>query len=153
MLIGQHTQNGYVCDNMDDAIALFRERGLEREPIVIPVEQTVQTPNGPKFMKMLTASFWTNGVQFELIEPIVDETNIYSNTQSNDGPMRFHHICMKVDDWDDLLDRLSRQKFPIAMEGGDDQLRFLYLDAREAFGHYLEYIWTTDEIWEQIKAM
>jgi hypothetical protein len=32
-------------------------------------------------------------------------------------------------------------------------LKFLYLDARGVFGHYLEYTSMPDAQWEQIKAM
>ena len=36
---------------------------------------------------------------------------------------------------------------------GGDNLKFLYLDGRSKFGHYLEYTWMTDAAWDQIRAM
>jgi hypothetical protein len=36
---------------------------------------------------------------------------------------------------------------------GGDNLKFLYLDGRAKFGHYLEYTWMTDAAWDQIRAM
>jgi hypothetical protein len=153
MLTGRHTQNGYVCDDIDAAIALFRERGLDRDPMVIPVEQTVMTPAGPKRQKSRITMFWLNGLQYELIEPELDEAGVYANSAGKEGPIRFHHICMKVENWDDFRSRVSQQDFPLALEGGGDDLKFLYLDARKVFGHYLEYVWMTDATWDQLKAM
>lgn len=153
MLVGQHTQNGYVCDDIEAGIALFRARGLDRDPMIIPVEQEVQTPSGPKKHQLRISMFWLGGLQYELIQPIVDETNVYANAPSNGGPLRFHHICMKVDDWKDFRAQVDKQDFHVAFEGGGDELKFLYLDARKAFGHYLEYTWMTDRSWEQMKAM
>ena len=153
MLIGQHTQNGYICDDIEAGIALFRARGLDRDPTIIPVDQIVQTPTGPKRQQLRLCMFWLNGLQYELIQPIVDETNVYANAPSNGGPLRFHHVNMKVDDWAAFRARVEGQDFPVAFEGGGDDLKFLYLDARKVFGHYLEYTWMTDATWEQIKAM
>lgn len=153
MLIGQHTQNGYICDNLEEAIALFRHRGLEKDPMIIPIDQTAMTPDGPKRQKVRATMFWLNGLQYELIEPELDETNIYCNAPDNGGPIRFHHISMKVDDWDELRQMIEDQECPIAAQGGSDTLKWMYVDARRLFGHYLEYTWMTDDIWEQLKAM
>jgi len=35
-------------------------------------------------------------------------------------------------------------------EGG---LKFLYLDARKVFGHYIEYTWMPEPMWQHIRAM
>lgn len=155
MLIGQHYQNGYVCDDIEKAIALFKANGLEKDPHIIPVEQDVQTPDGPKHQSLRICMFWLNGLQYELIQPIVDETGIYANAPSNGGPIRFHHICLRVDDWADFRAKAAACDFPVGMERdlGPDALRFLYLDARKSFGHYLEYTCMSDAMWERLKAM
>jgi hypothetical protein len=69
--------------------------------------------------------------------------------------MRFHHICLRVDDWDAFRKRVAEQELPVAFEraSGPGKLSFLYLDARKSFGHYLEYTCMPDAIWEQISAM
>ena len=155
MLVGKHYQNGYVCDDIEAAIALFRARGLDRDPIVIPVEQEVQTPVGPKRQQLKICMFWLNGVQYELIQPFVDEAQVYANAPANGGPIRFHHICLKVDDWDEFRAAVDAQDFLVVMERdlGPDRLRFVYLDARKAFGHYLEYTCMPAAMWEQMQAM
>ena len=155
MLVGQHYQNGYICDDIEKGIALFRARGLGKDPQIIPVEQEVQTPSGLKKQQLRITMFWLNGLQYELIEPIMDEANVYANAPSNGGPLRFHHICLKVDDWENFRARVDKQDFPVVMERdlGADQLRFVYLDGRKVFGHYLEYTCMSDGIWEQIRNM
>lgn len=153
MLIGQHTQNGYICDDLEAAIAQFRTRGLARDPMIIPVDQIVQTPAGPKHQQSRMTMFWLNGLQYELIQPIVDETGVYANAPSVGGLLRFHHINLKVDDWTAFRARVDSQDFPVAFEGGGEHLKFIYLDARRMLGHYLEYTWMTGEMWQRMKAM
>ena len=55
-----------------------------------------------------------------------------------------------------MLESVDEQEFPVAMEradAGENDLKFLYLDGREKFGHYLEYTWMTDAAWDQIRKM
>jgi len=59
-------------------------------------------------------------------------------------------LVMRIDDWDDFRARVDRQPYPIAIERVDAALKFLYLDARKFLGHYLEYVWMTDERWAQV---
>lgn len=155
MLVGQHYQNGYVCDDIEAAIAVFRARGLDKDPMIIPVDQMVETPDGPKRHKLRICMFWLNGVQYELIEVEIDETGHYRNAPANGGPMRFHHICLRVQDWDSFRKQVDEQDLPVVFERdlGPDKLNFLYLDGRKAFGHYLEYTCMPDAMWEQINGM
>ena len=155
MLEGTHYQNGYICDDIDAAIAVFKTRGLDKDPYVIEVEQEVNTPSGPKKQQMKISMFWIGGVQYELIQPILDEVEVYANAPANGGPMRFHHTCQRVDDWDSFRARVDEQDLPVVMERdlGPDKLRFIYLDGRKAFGHYLEYTQMSDAMWEMTKGM
>ncbi|VWX55038.1 VOC family protein [Novosphingobium sp. 9U] len=156
MLEGLHYQNAYVCDDLEAAIDLFRGRGLTKDPMIIPVDQEVMTPQGLKRQKSRICFIWIGDLQYELIENEVDEVGLYANCLSNGGPLRFHHICFRIDDWADFRARVDSQKFPIAMEragAGENDLKFLYLDARKVFGHYLEYTWMPEPMWQHIKGM
>ena len=154
MLEGLHYQNAYVCDDIAAGIDVFRGRGLRHEPMVIPVDHTVDTPGGPKRIACRICFIWIDNLQYELIEVIDDQVGMYANCQGS-GPLRFHHVCMRVPDWDDFRARVDGQDFPLVMERdlGASQLRFLYLDARAVFGHYLEYTWMSGAQWDQIRAM
>ncbi|MET1756672.1 hypothetical protein ABVV53_14605 [Novosphingobium sp. RD2P27] len=156
MLEGLHYQNAYVCDDLEAGIDLFRGRGLKKEPIIISVDQEVMTPAGPKRQKSRICFIWIGDLQYELIESEIDEVGLYANCLSNGGPLRFHHVCFRIEDWADFRSRVDGQEFPIAMERGgtqDGDLKFLYLDARKVFGHYLEYTWMPNRTWQQIKSM
>lgn len=155
MLEGWHYQTAYVCDDIEEGIALFKARGHDRPVHIIDVEQPVDTPNGPAVMKNRICFIWIGDLQYELIQVIDDPLGIYAHAQSNGGPLRFHHICMKIDDWDSFRARVDQQDLPLVMErpGNNDTLKFLYLDGRKVFGHYLEYTWMADAQWEQIRAM
>ena len=155
MLEGWHYQNAYICDDIDAAIAAFRARAPIGDVKVIDVSQPVSTPDGIKTVATRLAFIWIGDLQYELIQVVNDETGIYGNFQDNGGVMHFHHTCMRVDDWDAFRARVAQQDLPVVMERAHegDALKFLYLDARAFCGHYLEYVWTTDERFEFMRNM
>ncbi|MBV1686830.1 VOC family protein [Novosphingobium sp. G106] len=155
MLEGHLYQLGYACDNLEEGIAQFRGRGMTHEPHIIEVEQPVNA-NGREYINHIRLCFiWIGEMQYELIQAIKDPLGIYANAPSNGGPIRFHQTCMRVKDWADFRARVDQQDLPVAMERdmGGDNLKFLYLDGRAKFGHYLEYTWMTDAAWEQTRKM
>ena len=56
MLEGQLYQLGFVCDNLEEAIDSFRDRGMTHEPHIMEVDQPVNTPNGEVVNKGTGAS-------------------------------------------------------------------------------------------------
>lgn len=153
MFEGHHFQNAYICDDIEEAIALFRARGHDHSGRIIDTTQPVTTPQGEVKMVNRLAFAWVGDMQYELIQPVSDPLGLYANAPANGGPLRFHHSCTRVADWDDFRARAARQDLPIAMEGASgDRLKFLYLDARAAIGHYLEYTWMTDSQWEAMRG-
>lgn len=153
MLEGPHFQNAYICRNLDTANTQMRRMGATRDLTVIPIRQEVQTPTGTKSMDIKAGLTWVDNLQYELIEVTSDEVGIYGDWRF-DGPMGFHHQCTKIDDWDDFRARVDRQNLPLVMEAtSTGGLKFLYLDARSTLGHYLEYVWVPDQMWEMMKQM
>lgn len=153
MIEGRHFQNAYICRDLTEGIAELRRLGVTREPAVIPITQTVETPLGPRQIDIRAALVWAGEVQYELIEVIDDQVGLYGDWRFS-GPLGFHHICMKIDDWDDFRARVDAQDLPVVMEAlSTGGLKFLYLDARASLGHYLEYIWAPDQMWEMMKGM
>jgi hypothetical protein len=43
---------------------------------------------------------------------------------------------------------IAKLHLPLAFEGEVPGLIFIYLDARETLGHYLEYVWASPAGWE-----
>ncbi len=152
MLTGRHYQNAYITDDIVAAIAQFRERSDIDQIPIHDIDQTIATPAGPKRVATRLAFIWIGDLQYELIQVVADETGIYGNYQNNGGSMHFHHVCMRVDDWEVFRAAVDGQDLPVVMERAieGDLLKFLYLDGRSIFGHYLEYVWTTDERWAQM---
>ena len=155
MIEGQMYQLGYVCDNLEEGIAQFRGRGMTHEPQIIEVQQPVDTPNGEFVNHIRLCFIWIGDVQYELIQAITDPLGVYANAPSNGAPIRFHQVCYRVPDWAEFRARVDKQDLPLVMERdmGGDNLKFLYLDGRSRYGHYLEYTWMTDAAWEQTRRM
>ena len=155
MLTGHHYQNAYICDDIEVAIAQFHQRASIGDVAIHDIEQTLSTPAGPKRVATRLAFIWIGDLQYELIQVVTDETGIYANYRPNGGVLNFHHICMRVDDWDAFRAQVDKQDLPVVMERAieGDLLKFLYLDARPFCGHYLEYVWTTDERWKMMGGL
>ena len=154
MLTGRHFQNAYICDDIEAAIELFRARAEIGDIPVMDVDQKISTPAGPKRVATRLAFIWIGDLQYELIQVVADETGIYANYQDNGGSLHFHHVCVRVDDWDAFRAQVDQQDLAVVMERANlgDPLKFLYLDARKFCGHYLEYVWATDEMWARMSG-
>jgi hypothetical protein len=155
MIEGEFYQLGYVCDSLEEGIAQFRGRGMTHEPHIIEVDQPVNSPQGEVVNRLRICFIWIGDVQYELIQPVTDPLGIYANAPSNGGPIRFHQVCYRIRDWADFRARVDQQDLPVVMERdmGENAVKFLYLDGRAKFGHYLEYTWMSDDAWEQTRRM
>jgi len=150
MLEGQHFQNAYITRNIEQAIEQFRTRVGVENAISYEVPVEVWTPKGQGIATNKIAFIWVGNLQYELIQPVSGLVDIYSDALPADDSMKFHHICMRVPDWADFRARVDQQHYPVVLEGGSDALKFLYLDARDFLGHYLEYVWMTPERWAAV---
>ena len=148
MFLNAHYQNAYVTRDRDQAIALFRsehnfDNFMRFEPTI-----EVRTPAGRGTAKTKMALGWIGNVQYEIIEPVSGLVDIYREGLPEGQLMRFHHVCMRVDDWAPFRARLDSEGRSIVLEGGTEgHLQFVYVDARATVGHYLEYCWMTPQRW------
>ena len=150
MLEGKHFQNGYITRDIEKAIARFQRLGGVDKVTSFEVPVEVTTPKGKGTAVSKLAFIWINNLQYELIQPVSGLVDVYSDELPADDSLKFHHICMRVDNWDEFRARVTEMGYPVVLEGGGDLLKFLYLDARELVGHYLEYVWMTPERWTQL---
>lgn len=81
---------------------------------------------------------------------MVCRSSFYASNSPADDSLKFHHICMRVANWDEFRPRVDQQPFPVVLERGGDVLKFLYVDARKLLGHYLEYVWMNEAMWAQM---
>jgi hypothetical protein len=143
--LDHHYQNAYVTRDLDQALELFRTRygfnGFNRYEVEYPLE----TPSGRGTAKVKLALGWINNLQYELIEPVAGLVDVYREGISDQHLLRFHHVCMRVHDWDQFRAELGQ---PVLLSGGTPgHLQWVYVDARDTVGHYLEYCWMTPERW------
>lgn len=118
----------------------------------VSYELTTRAGRGTASVKL--ALGWIGDIQYEIIEPVSGLIEVYQEGLSDESPLRFHHACMRVPDWAEFRARVDQERFPIAMEGGTPgHLLWLYLDARDTLGHYLEYCWMTPERWTMIRGL
>jgi hypothetical protein len=89
---------------------------------------------------------WVDDLQIEVIEPVDGAIEIYAAALPDTTQlMAPHHMAMRVaglSQWEDLLAQLPEHK--VALVGGRDEMRFVYVDERNTLGHYLEYVWMSD---------
>jgi hypothetical protein len=147
MLEGQHYQNAYITRDIEKAIEGFRARSAGAKVMRFegPVEVTTDKARGTAISKL--AFIWINNLQYELIQPVSGLVDLYRDELPEDDSLRFHHICMRVPEWDNFRARVDQEGYRVVLEGGSDMLKYIYIDAREFVGHYLEYVWMTPQRW------
>lgn len=153
MYLERHYQNAYVTPDIQRAIEVMKAQFGVTDADVLYTEATtdVWTPqgSGPNTSKL--AFIWVGKLQYELIEPISGPSDLYSAAVDPEKLFNFHHICMRVMDWDAFRADVERQKRPVVIEGHTPSgLKFCYLDARDTLGHYLEYVWAPDPMWAHL---
>ena len=151
MLEGHHYQNAYVTRNLEKAVAEFTARASVRSAMQFEASTEVLTGQGRASQTLKMAFIWVGDLQYEFIEPVTEAVPIFSTWLPDGDVPRFHHSCARVDDWDNFRRRVDEQPYPVVFEGaGREGLKFIYLDARELLGHYLEFCWMTPTRWAQI---
>lgn len=148
MFLEKHYQNAYVTADIDRGVELLRrEHGLTGDVQRMDVTQQVRTTEGEGGATMKLAFIWAGGLQYELIEPVSGMVGLYKDALPESRLLQFHHVAMRADDWDGLQAEISRQNKKIALSGEAGPVRFLYVDARDTLGHYLEYVSAPAEFW------
>jgi hypothetical protein len=151
MLLERHYQNAYVTSNLDRGIEILRAEFGATDVMRTEVTTDVWTPRGAGSATNKMAFAWVGNLQYELIEPVSGPVDLYREVLRPDGALRFHHIAMRIMDWDKFRAEVDCRKLPIAYaRETQPQLKFIYIDARETLGHYLEYVYTTPEHWKRI---
>ena len=127
---------------------------MTHEPQIIEVEQPVNAPAGEVINQLKLCFIWIGEIQYELIQAITDPLGIYANaprTAARSASTRSASASptgtISASGWTSRTCRWRCER-----DIGPGQLKFLYLDGRAKFGHYLEYTWMTDAAWDQTQA-
>lgn len=154
LLASGFCQMAYVTNDLDAAMALFRDHHEVAHFLELR-DFAVQT--GPDRHALLNIALaYAGGVQIEIMQPLGDDDGTYRQILHGKGgfELHYHHECQRAYDRD-ALDHLKSSAeargFPIVIEGGTgDGVRYFYADCRSTIGHHVEYIWYSDEAFEQI---
>ena len=152
-----HSQIAYVTNDIEAAAALLQAQfGAPGFFIFSNVQPGMETAGGAALKIGLTR---VGGVEIELIEPIGDSAPLFSDVLPGGDALvlRFHHICSRVDgpveNWDAYVASIDTDAHPVVFSGemGED-MRFFYTDERAILGHYVEHIWYSPKLLEQVMA-
>lgn len=147
MLLENHYQNAYVTRDIEQALDIFRTRYGVQDARCFEAATEVWTPQGTGIAVNKIAFIWIGKLQYELIEPVSGPVDLYREALPEAG-LRHHHICMRSFDWDATLAEVARQKLPIVYRGDTASgLKFIYADARDTLGHYLEFTSVPPAVW------
>jgi hypothetical protein len=150
MIEGRHYQNAYVTRNIEKAVAEFTARADVRLSFQYEGTTEVTAAGGSYRQTTKLAFIWVGDLQYEFIEPVTEPLRVFTDWLPQDDALRFHHSCTRVVDWDGFRRRVDQQPLPVVFEGEGAGLKFLYLDARELLGHYLEFTAMSDEAWARM---
>lgn len=147
MLLENHYQNAYVTRDIEQALSLFRARYGVADAGYFRAEVAVTTPHGTGIAVNKVAFIWIGKLQYELIEPVSGPVDLFREALPEQG-LRLHHICMRSFDWGATLAEVERRKLPVVLRGDSASgLSFLYADARDTLGHYLEFASVPPAVW------
>jgi hypothetical protein len=141
-LLERHFQNAYVTADLERAIGGLQDRfGVGEVRRIPPMSGlAVWTPEGAGEIVLKVAFAQVGKLQYELIEPVSGAVGIYRDGLVAADVMRLHHVAMRVADLAVVRAESERQGWRTVLAGRSGAVSFIYVDAREAFGHYLEYV-------------
>ncbi len=142
-------QNAYVTRDLDKAIETFKAVHGVPEFITLELDNIpVKTVYGEGPVKLRVALGWIDNLQIELIEPVSGLCRHYTDYLPDDADSsRFHHVCMRVSDMERTRAEVAAQGGVIVYEGEVPGCAYIYVDARATIGHYVEYLWMSEEMW------
>jgi hypothetical protein len=146
---GKSLSIAYVTRDIKQVLALFRVQYGVQNFMEFEVANVINTPAGRGTAVLKMALCWIGDLQYEGIEPVSGMVDIFKADLPPEYPMRLHHIGMRIGKWDSFRADVERRNWPVVIEGAgrDGELKYLFVDARNSLGHYLEYCWMTPEHW------
>ena len=133
-MTGKLIEVAFVVDDMDAAIARWTA-GFEVGPFFTGIfevpDQSYRGRSAPG--KMDVAFSFSNGALIELIQPLGDPANIFSEA----GP-GFNHLMFELEDHDAEVARYAAQGYPVVQSGTFGGNPFSIVDTRAATGAFTE---------------
>src|ERR1700755_319707 len=114
-----HYQNAYITRNMATALPRFcKHFGIQpSDTMQYEGQVPIRTPNGEGLAHQKIVLVWIGGLQYELIEPMGGMVDLYRNELPADDALKFHHIAVRSNNWDETCAQLAKEGRSIAQEG------------------------------------
>lgn len=139
VLPGPIRQNGYVVHDVDAAIASWCALGVGPWYVLRELPQKRSRYRGELTEPALSIAFANSGpLQLELIQQHGDEPSMYREfiQAGRDG---FHHLAWWAEDFDDVIAKAERARWPIVQSGdGNGVARFVYFELDGATSTVIE---------------
>jgi hypothetical protein len=153
MLFENQYQIAYVTHDLKEAMGVLSDqfgvtgwRGLNADYVV---ENTIMTPEGEKSITMRVAIAILGNMTLEVLEPIAGETTIFTEMLVPGQLLRLHHLGFRCNDLDAAKAANAKYGRQVVSEGRFKAAHFIYVDARETLGHFLEYVAAPAEYWNR----
>jgi hypothetical protein len=152
-----HQQLAYVTNDLDQAVALFEREYQIPGFFVFTNTETIAVSGDDPHLRIALAN--VNGVEIELIEPVGGGDAMFSEVLPKTPGLHviFHHVATRIfgsiENWDAYVASIDTEAHKIVYRGElGDMLRFLYTDERAHIGHYVEHVWMSTDLLEQMHA-
>lgn len=148
LLLTGFFQIGYATNDLDKALALFRDK-YDMGPFAEIRNIPVQGPNNTDLLANFALAY-KGDTMIELIQPVEGDTSMFDHVLPNsDFAVRHHHFAYCLDSMEQLNEaeaKMRAQDIAIPVQGnGMEQVFFFYADTRPWLGHYSEYLTLTDK--------
>ncbi len=146
-------QSAWVVDDIESACMKWVETtGIGPFYIFPHLQLEVNYRGKPSKLDFSVASAQAGGVQIELVEQHCHTPSAYRD-QFEQGERGHHHMAIYVSDYDAALAHYLDRGFVVATSGLFGEMRFSYVDTRDAIGCMMEIIQhdpIQDEIFKRI---
>jgi len=148
-------QIAYVTNDLERAKSLFAEQYGVGRFFMLCDPPPDNIPPGIPPLRVALANL--GEIELELIQPLGRELPVFADAlpQDKSFAIRFHHICFRIAgdlaDWNAHRASIDESQHPVVFHGAlADDLRFLYTDERSRLGHYVEHIWMSPQVMQQM---
>lgn len=153
-----YCQTAYVTNDMDKALALFRDEYDVSSFHVFANDAPGLVQSDDSRLKIALAI--VGGIEIELIEPEGDTAPLFSALLPTDAnfAIRFHHFAYRItgglEDFEAHMASIDQQHHPVIWHGAmGDMMRYAYTDERKLLGHYVEHVWMHPDLRTQLAGM
>jgi Glyoxalase/Bleomycin resistance protein/Dioxygenase superfamily len=153
-----HSQIAYVTNDMDRALAVFRDDYDVPFFYVFANDAPGLTQSDGAQLKIALAL--VGDVEIELIEPLEGTAPLFSAPFPTDGSfaIRFHHVAYRITgalkDFEAHMASIDPARHPVVWQGAmGDLMRYAYTDERATLGHYVEHVWMHPNLLAQMSGM